>query len=82
MTTDAHNTKTSAIQIEKRHFGIQNCISNNRNCTTEMFAKKYKYLNKRKYAGIPIGEYISNNKETYELNIIHKNLSQTLASLT
>jgi len=82
ITTDAYNTETTINKIKEKHFGIQNCISNNRACTTEKFAKKYKYLNKRKYAGVPIGEYISSNKETYELNIIHKNLSQTLASIS
>lgn len=82
ITTDAHTQKESSINIKEKHFGIKSFNHQNRSCTTGTFAKKYKYVNCSKYIGIPIGEYIgSKNNETYELNVIHKNLTRTLASI-
>lgn len=81
ITTDAYAKKEKVSNIKRNHFGIQSFNFKNRACTTATFAKKYTHLKMRKYAGIPIGEYIvSNTNNSYELNIIHKNLTQTLAS--
>lgn len=84
LTTDAHIRNIGAEGIKNNHFQIQSFNFKNRALTTAMFAKKYKHINKNKYAGVPIGEYAamdSNETKTYELNILSKNLTQTLAGL-
>lgn len=84
LTTDAYITNAGIESIKKNHFEIQSCNFQNRACSTAIFTKKYKHINKNKYAGVPIGEYSTFDKDdskTFELNIIYKNLSQTLASL-
>lgn len=84
LTTDAHVKNIGMDGIKNNHFQIQSFNFKNRACSTAMFAKKYKHINKNKYAGVPIGEYASFDSEktkTYELNIVYKNLTQTLAGL-
>lgn len=84
MTTDAFYEKAELNNIQKQHFEIQSFNFKNRACSTATFSKKYTYLKHKKYAGIPIGEYayFGNNKvDTYELNIIHKNLNNTLSKM-
>ncbi len=81
ITTDAYCENFKLNNVRKQHYEIQSFNFKNRALSTAMFAKKYKHLNQNKYAGIPIGEYAyfdKNSTETYELNVIHKNLSRTL----
>lgn len=81
ITTDAYSGNLAEANIRKQHFEIQSFNFKNRALTTASFASKYKHLQHKKYAGIPIGEYayFGNDKMgTYELNIIHKNLSKAL----
>jgi len=80
-TTEAYNAKEDA-KIEENHFKIRSCNFKNRACATNDFAKKYTHLKHVKYAGIPIGDFVifeNNVPKTYELNIIYKNLSDSLA---
>ena len=84
MTTDAFCEDVEMSNIKKQHYEIQSFNFKNRACSTAMFVKKYKHLKHKKYAGIPIGEYAyfdNNNTDTYELNIIHKNLNYTLSKM-
>ena len=90
ITTDAFSdtekgtSKFNSSNIRKQHFEIQSFNFKNRALTTATFAKKYKHLQHKKYAGIPIGEYVyfkDDKTKTYELNIIHKNLSKTLTQV-
>lgn len=84
LTTDAFSSNQENVDIKKQHFEIQSFNFKNRALTTAMFANKYKHLHHKKYAGIPIGEYayFTNKKmETYELNVIYKNLNKTLAEI-
>lgn len=84
LTTDAHVRNIGMDGIKNNHFQIQSFNFKNRACSTALFAKKYKHINKNKYAGVPIGEYAAFDKDstkTYELNIVYKNLTQTLAGL-
>lgn len=81
ITTDAYSGDLVETSIRKQHFEIQSFNFKNRSLTTASFADKYKHLRYKKYAGIPIGEYayFRNDKMgTYELNVIHKNLSKIL----
>lgn len=84
ITVDAFSNNIDIETIEKNHFDIENCNFQNRACSTSMFQKKYKHINKNKYAGVPIGEYAlfeNDNTKTYELNMICKNLTSALAKL-
>ena len=86
ITTDAYqnNDLMNLSDIQKRHYEIQNFKMENRALTSALFRKKYQHLKHNKFAGIPIGEYIStdkNSNETYELNVVFKDLSKILASL-
>jgi len=83
--SDAYTNPESTNKIERNHKDFENLNFKNRALTTATFSKKYKYLNHNKYAGIPIGEYASfkgNRMRSWELNIVFKNLEQTLASIT
>ncbi len=83
LTTDAYKNNVEIENIKKNHFEIQSFNLKNRACSTALFSKKYQHLKQSKYVGIPIGEYTSvdkNKSATYELNMINKNLTQTLAS--
>ena len=85
ITTDAFDYQIDMSEIKKRHYNIQEFNFKNRSCTTALFAKKYKHINRSKYMGIPVGSYImpdSSNSTSYELNVVHKNLINTLASLS
>jgi len=82
ITTDAFSSNPIDANIRKQHFEIQSFNFKNRALSTATFANKYKHLRHKKYAGIPIGEYAYFGNEkmgTYELNVIHKNLAQTLS---
>ena len=84
LTTDAYYNMIEAESIKRKHFEIQSFNFKNRALTSALFTKKYKHLNHNKYAGIPIGEYayFDNNKMgTYELNVVFKNLGQTLETI-
>lgn len=83
LTTDAYKKSVEVENIKKNHFEIQSFNFKNRACSTALFSKKYQHLKQNKYVGIPIGEYTSidkNKPATYELNMVNKNLTQTLAS--
>lgn len=82
-TTEAFDSKEGS-KIEENHFKIQSCNFKNRACATNDFAKKYTHLRHEKYAGIPIGDFVifeNNVPKTYELNIIYKNLSDSLTKI-
>ena len=86
LTTDAYQNDDmiNLSKIKKQHFEIQSFKMQNRALTSALFRKKYQHLNHNKYAGIPIGEYMTmnrNSNNSYELNVVFKNLSKTLASL-
>lgn len=83
ITTDASCNESTASMITKSHFEIQSFNFKNRALATAAFADKYKHLKHQKYAGIPIGcyAYFKDDKtDTYELNVIHKDLSKVLSS--
>ena len=70
--------------VKNMHREIQSFNFKNRATSTAIFYKKYKHLNKEKYAGVPIGEYAyfdDSKSKTYELNIVCKNLSQKIAAI-
>ena len=84
ITTDASYNSARLDNIRNSHFEIQSFNHKNRALSSATFAKKYKHLNHKKYIGIPIGEYAyfkGNKIDTYELNVIHKNLTDTLSKL-
>ena len=86
LTTDAYqaNDLIDLQKIKKEHYEIQTFKMENRALTSALFRKKYQHLNHNKFAGIPIGEYVmldKNSNNSYELNVVYKNLSKTLASL-
>ena len=82
MTTDAGSEKNyTAIQNE--HFEIQSFNFKNRAIVSGVFSNKYKHLKHKKYAGIPIGEYAyfgGGKTKTFELNVVHKDLTKILGS--
>lgn len=82
ITTDAYSGILGDNNIRRQHFEIQSFNFKNKALTTASFSDKYKHLRHKKYAGIPIGQYAYFEKEkseTYELNVIYKNLSKVLA---
>lgn len=82
--TDKGTSRFNSASIRKQHYEIQSFNFKNRALTTATFANKYRHLNQNKYAGIPIGEYVyfkDDKTRTYELNVIHKNLSKTLTQV-
>lgn len=86
LTTDAYqnNDMITTSKIEKQHYEIQSFKMQNRALTSALFRKKYQHLKHNKFAGIPIGEYLmmdENSNSSYELNVVYKDLSKTLASL-
>ncbi len=86
LTTDAYQNDDmiNLSKIKKQHFEIQSFKMQNRALTSALFRKKYQHLNHNKFAGIPIGEYITtekNSNNSYELNVVYKDLIKTLASL-
>lgn len=84
ITTDAFINYPNINNIKKYHFDIKSCNFQNKACSTSLFLKKYNHIQKNKYAGVPIGEYAvfdSNNTKTYELNMVYKNLTDTLTKL-
>lgn len=85
MTTDAYDSNFKLNNIRQHHFEIQSFNFKNRAVSSATFANKYKHLKRNKYAGVPIGEYAyfrDGSTETYELNVIHKNLNRTLSQTT
>ena len=83
--SDAYVNNKTLSQIHHSNSEIKKLNFKNRALSSATFLKKYKYLNHNKYAGIPIGEYAlfkDNSTSTYELNVVYKNLSQTLASIS
>ncbi len=83
ITTDAYKQEASNVDIKRHHFDIMGFNFKNRSCTSALFAKKYKYLQREKYAGVPVGDFSHFEKggsETYELNIVYKNLSRALTA--
>ncbi len=78
ITTDAYfNSHIALDEIKRRHYQIQKCINNkNSSCSTSLFAKKYKYLNRSAYQGTCMGEYVTNDDEFYELNLINSKLDK------
>ena len=83
--SDAYINNKTLSQIERSNNEIKKLNFKNRALSSAVFLKKYKYLKHKKYAGIPIGEYAlfnDNSTSTYELNVVYKNLSQTLASIS
>lgn len=84
IVTDAYSKDTCFKTIETKHFEIKNLILGNKAITTAEFKKKYQHINKSKYLGTPIGEYLnsddkkSENFETYELNLVSSNLNKEL----
>ncbi len=83
--SDAYINNKTISQIERSNNEIKKLNFKNRALSSAVFLKKYKYLKHEKYAGIPIGEYAlfnDNSTSTYELNVVYKNLSQTLASIS
>lgn len=86
LTTDAYeyNDLIDASKIQKQHYEIQSFKMQNRALTSALFRKKYQHLKHNKFAGIPIGEYLmsdKNSNNSYELNVVFKDLAKTLASL-
>ncbi len=84
ITTDATTINPRPEIIKNKHKEIQSFNFQNRSLSTAAFSKKYKYMNQNKYAGVPIGEYATfgtKQEHTYELNVVSKNLIQTLAGL-
>ncbi len=84
ITTDAYAIRPDLEHIRQNHMNIKHCNLQNTSCATSAFIKKYKYLNKSKYIGSPIGEYsVVDNEKTnnYELNMVYKDLSKQLESL-
>ena len=84
ITTEAFEKNTQISDIKKRHYDIQSCNFKNQACSTTLFTKKYAHINKNKYAGVPIGEYAvfnDNKTNTYELNVIYKNLESALMKM-
>lgn len=85
MTTDAFSDELTSSSIRKQHYEIQSFNFKNRALATATFANKYKHLKHNKYAGIPIGEYayFTNAKmDTYELNVVYKNLALVLNQMS
>lgn len=84
-TTDAHiNNSYDIKEIEDKHFKILNFNFKNRASSSALFSKKYGFLDKEKYKGIPVGLFNStgkNDSESFEINIIYKNLNQILSNL-
>ncbi len=84
ITTDAYTLRPNVASIKKNHANIKHCNFINKATTSKAFSKKYEYLNKNKYMGVPLGEYsiIDDEKtNTYELNMVYKNLSDKLESM-
>jgi len=84
ITTDAYQENFKLNNVRQNHFEIQSFNFKNRALSTATFAKKYKHLKHNKYAGIPIGEYAyfkDNSTDTYELNVVHKNLIRQLSEI-
>ena len=84
LTTDAYISSIDLNKIQQQHFNIQNCNFKNKACSTATFSKKYNHIKKSKYLGIPIGEYAfldDKTTQTYELNIIYKNLGNIISQL-
>ncbi len=86
ITTDADKTQIcqESDEIIKNHFNIQSFNFKNRATASALFVKKYQHINKNKYMGTPMGEYASFEGEkmkSYELNMIFKNLNQTLLKI-
>lgn len=82
LTTDAHIIDFPLAKMEKRHKQLKALNFKNRATSTETFSRKYKYLKQNRYAGIPIGLYTYENsfekEDSFDLNIIYKNLGYTL----
>ncbi len=84
ITTDAYQMKPNIMTIKKNHANIKHCNFANKATTSKAFQKKYENLNKNKYMGVPLGEYSIIDEEktnTYELNMVYKNLSKQLESM-
>ncbi len=84
ITTDAYTLRPNMATIKQNHVNIKLCNFSNKATTTKAFSKKYTHLNKNKYMGVPLGEYSILDKEktnTYELNMVYKNLSDKLESI-
>ncbi|MBR1617486.1 hypothetical protein IJ670_04975 [bacterium] len=82
MTTDAYGENIKDDVIKNSHKSIKGSNFINRACSTSKFSDKYKFLKQSKYLGVPIGEYASfdkNQDDTWELNIIYKNLDAALS---
>ncbi|MBQ8476038.1 hypothetical protein IJ531_03150 [bacterium] len=84
ITTDAYTIRPELDVIKKNHMNIKHCDFRGKACSTKTFSKKYKHMNKNKYMGTPLGEYSILDEEktnTYELNMVYKNLSSQLESM-
>ena len=87
ITTDAHKQSPLHDKITKTHFAIKGCNLKNRAVTTSLFCKKYNYLGLSKYIGTSIGVYNDSEQktigemETYDLNVVVKNLSESFYTI-
>lgn len=84
ITTDAFMAGKHNKDIEQHHFEIQSFNLKNKALCTAEFSKKYQNMKFNKYAGVPIGEYAYFDKQeenTYELNVVNKNLVNTLEKM-
>ena len=82
--SDAYTNPETVKKIERNYKDFKSLNFKNRALSTATFLKKYKYLKHSKYGGIPIGEYATfrgRNVNSWELNIVFKNLDETLASI-
>lgn len=81
ITTDAVD-RVVLDDIVDDHFDIQNFNLKNRAVVTAEFARRYSNLQHKKYSSIPIGEFMSTNRQTpHELNLVYKDLNKVLVGL-
>ena len=73
------NSAIKTIDIKNQHLSIQKLQFKNKALSCGTFNKKYTYMKKNKYAGVPIGEYMCGNDEkNIDLNVVFKDLNATL----
>lgn len=81
ITIDGFTSGKDNKIIQQQHFEIGTFNFKNRAISTMLFSKKYTFLQYSKYKGIPIGEYAyfdNANHNNYELNVVFKNLSNSI----
>jgi hypothetical protein len=84
ITTDAYTETPIISKIVTTHFAIKGCNLRNKAINTNLFNKKYNYLDMHKYEGISIGIYngqtIDSIDKEYDLYVVIRNLNDSLCN--